>query len=298
MFSTLSSLFFTLLVLALAACGTQPNTPQENLAPPSTTASSIPAASDAKFLGFVANAFEVDVDGQNYKDLEDFYTQELGRLPKKIQDAGFGPETRIQFEAAIGFADLWNGMSVYVASTEGSGYQGEAKVQRNGSFEITLPLKAMAANYKVRANKRMRVVITGATGRTTYCYNFSAREQSVPFDGESKPIILQHFETTLTRYDCPSASTSEGLVLPPKEATTAPTLSPGASKNEVLSVLGSLGLTIPQSQEWCWDARLSKGEICSIAYIGPCSCSVQFDDKGALLGVNNVQAKFLNVLAW
>jgi hypothetical protein len=248
----------------------------------------------ANFLGFVANAFEVTVDGTVYQDLEDFYTQEMDRLPEKVQAAGYDPSYKIDLEAEIGFSDLWNGMQVYLLSTGKQGYQGQAAVGSNGAFTVTLPDAALNDTFKVRANKRIRVVISNGSEQQNLCYNFSAREKSVQLTENSKPIILDSFDTSLTKYDCPASEVGSGLEVP---SSTVQKLKPGLSKAQVLGILGSVGLTLDSSSKWCWDAFQVK-TVCSTHYVGPCSCSVSYDEKGKLQSIDNIKSTWLDILAW
>lgn len=291
----ISSLVTVPWLLILAACG---DTSQDGAssAPAQAPQPAEAGTSQSKtFLGFVANAFDVTVDGVAYKDLEDFYTKEMDALPAKVQAAGYDTSYKITFDASIGFSDLWYGMQVYILSNSEHGYQGQAAVARNGSFTIDLPTAALNDSYKVRANKRIRVILTNGADTQTLCYNFSAREKSVPFEETGKPIILDTFDTTLTKYDCPSNENSDGLIVPKNTETK---LKPGLSKAQVLGILGSVGLTLKDSQTWCWDDVQTKESICSAHYYYVCSCSVSFSTDGRLVSTENISSKYLDILAW
>ena len=143
------------------------------------------------FYGYIPSAFEVVVDGEPYFDLEDFYTKELLRLPKKVKDAGYSDVYRITFDAEIGFSDLWNDMTVYVVSAETRGYLGESKVSNAGQFEIEFPPEADNANYKIRANKRINVILSSSEEIISLCYNFSAQERSFLLSQAEKLALLK-----------------------------------------------------------------------------------------------------------
>lgn len=169
------------------------------------------------FSGYVLNAFEVSVDGEEYLDLEDFYTKELDRLPVKAAEAGFDASYTITLDAEIGFTDLWLNMDVYVSPVAKHGYQGSSRVNEEGKFAIDLPADAVDEAYRVRANKRIRVLATRGGEIKRFCYNFSAMEKSVPFSDEGKPIILSEFTTSITAYDCVE-SKSSGLEIPVQDS--------------------------------------------------------------------------------
>ncbi len=292
----ISSLITVSWISLLTACGDTSSQDGAASTPAQAPQPSEDETSQSKtFLGFVANAFDVTVDGVAYKDLEDFYTKEMDALPAKVQAAGYDSSYKITFDASIGFSDLWYGMQVYILSNSDHGYQGQAAVGRNGSFTIDLPTAALNDSYKVRANKRIRVILSNGSDTQTLCYNFSAREKSVPFEETSKPIILDSFDSSLTKYDCPTNENKDGLNVPKNTETK---LKPGLSKAQVLGVLGSVGLTIKDSQTWCWDDVQTKESICSAHYYSVCSCSASFSSDGKLVSTENIQSKYLEILAW
>lgn len=170
-----------------------------------------------EFSGYVLNAFEVSVDGAQYVDLEDFYTKELERLPAKAAEAGFDASYSMTLEAEIGFKDLWLNMDVYVSPVAKHGYQGSSRVNEEGKFAVSLPGDAVDETYRVRANKRIRVLATRGDETKWFCYNFSAMEKSVPFSDGGKPIILSEFTTSITAYDCVE-SKSSGLEIPKQDS--------------------------------------------------------------------------------
>ena len=129
--------------------------------------------SKTNFRGYVLSAFAVTVDGREYFDMEDFYTQELAALPEKVAEAGYeGYE--VQLDAQLGISDLWHKMAVYVAPEDETGYQGTALVCESGEFTVELPNEATGVFYKVRANKRINVILSKDDDLKTFCYNFSA----------------------------------------------------------------------------------------------------------------------------
>jgi hypothetical protein len=162
--------------------------------------------------GSVVSAFPVTVDGMPYPDLENFYTQELKRLPEKVRAAGFDDSYKVEFNANVGFTDLWNGMSVFVLANGKTGAQAMTYVNGDGSFKTYLE-PGSENNFKVRAVKRISIILTKEKETKQICYNFSAKEQSVHFSEKSNPIILNDFTSDITSYKCESSGET-GLQIP------------------------------------------------------------------------------------
>jgi hypothetical protein len=215
------------------------------------------------FSGFIGGAFPISVDGVNYDDSEDFFTQESARLPEKVAAAGYNSEWSVRFDAAIGFSDLRANMVVYIAPNARKGYQGEGTVGSAGAFNISLPKEAVDTVYQVRAVKRIHVVLTKGDETKRFCYNFSAVDKSVNFSDREKPIILDSFATKITTYACAS-STSGGITVPSAANSIAQTaegqivgkLVKGDSKADVLSKWGnadSVSVNVSNSTtEWIY----------------------------------------------
>ena len=152
--------------------------------------------------GYVSGAFAVTVDGVPYDDMEDFYTVERQNLPARVARSGYDATWNVRLDAAIGFQDLWHDMIIYMSPLAGSGFQGQARVGENGYFALKVPARGRDHDYRVRANKRIGIVLTRGEETRRICYNFSAVEQQVPLHADTLPIALEHFETSITTYDC------------------------------------------------------------------------------------------------
>jgi hypothetical protein len=254
------------------------------------------------FRGYVAGAFELTVDSVKYQDMEDFYTQELTRLPGRVYAAGYDESYDVTLAAEVGLSDLWHHMTVYMAPVEQRGYQGEAKVEKGGEFSISLPIDATSASYQVRANKRIAVLLRQGSEQISICYNFLALDKSVLFDEKEKPIILDKFETRITKYAC-DAEAESGLEIPapPKarDPYTGVRLEKGMSKQEVLGILGEDNLSINPYGTWCYgESGLDNIRQCEEQYKSSCSCSVSFDDAGLLDYQDNINTEYLDVFSW
>lgn len=165
--------------------------------------------------GYVVSAFSVTVDGKSYGDLEDFYTQELNRLPERMKAAGFDDTYTFEFDAKVGFEDLWHNMTVYILAAGKNGYQARTYVNDQGGFKTYLPLSQSDAEYHVRANKRIGIRAKSGSDVRLFCYNFSAREKSARFTKPVNPVILDDFTTEITAYQCKPEAES-GIVIPEK----------------------------------------------------------------------------------
>ena len=267
----------------------------------------------ALFKGYVSNGFEVTVNGETFRDLEDFYTAELGKLPAKAVEAGYAGYSAV-FEAEIGFKDLWKGMDIYLAPEEDKGYQGQSSVGVDGGFEVELPAEGLEESYKVRANKRISLILEKDGERVTLCYNFSALEKSVLLSERDKPIILKDFESHLTAYACemkaekteleiPDAAeggdTEEAVESPAKAAVGAShKMKPGDTKAVVLAAYGSGGLVLDDGR-WCY-GRVSNvvNKLCAVSYANTCTCYLDFDESGGLVEHHNIKSEYLDILAW
>ncbi|MBF0442392.1 MAG: hypothetical protein HQK54_10850 [Oligoflexales bacterium] len=85
-----------------------------------------------QFRGYVVNAFSVTVEGTEYLDMEDFYTQATNHLPEKVKNAGHDSTYKASFKAQIGLRDLWNNMDVYISTDNSAGYRGYSTVKSDG----------------------------------------------------------------------------------------------------------------------------------------------------------------------
>lgn len=152
--------------------------------------------------GSVSGAFEVTVDGVAYQDMEEYYGYALKDLTNKVGALGYNGY-EVKFEAAIGFKDLTDEMTVYVQTLGNRGFQGVTSVGSDNNFKIELPEDA-AGEYQVRANKRIGIKLKKDNNYKSFCYNFSAKSVNVLFDNIQKPVILQDFFTSITQYSCSS----------------------------------------------------------------------------------------------
>jgi hypothetical protein len=296
------SLFFVWVLLGCGASDNNENEPETTYASdPGQPGNELEGNQDEVFAfqGFVVNAFSVTVDGQEYPDMETFYTEELGRLPEKVTAAGYDGGYDVDFRAQIGFRDLWQGMTVYIAADQSAGYQGEAQVAHGGEFSIDLPKDAQGATYRVRANKRIQLVLTKTNDIVTLCYNFSALERSVSFSNQSQPIILDTFETRLTRYECESENDSQGVSIPGNEQESTTKLSYGMSKAQVLQILGADGLVIDTDNRWCWHPSGFEAHTnCAVNVAASCQCYIDFADDDTAIAQYNINSDMLDILSW
>jgi hypothetical protein len=286
--------YLCMMIFFIVACGTLPSkedqsSPQQNNAAPS----------EAVFRGYVNSAFELTVDGEKYNDMEDFYTKELARLPNKVLAAGYDSSWKPMFDARIGMNDLWQDMKVFISPVTKRGYQGEGTVGRAGSFSITLPPSALDSEYKVRAVKRITVVLTKENEKIRICYNFSGSEKSVSFSDREKPIVLDAFVSAITAYECQVAET--GIKIPTKPGENpgnSTKLRKGATKDDTVSVLGIQNLFVASPARWCWTKADAKADVCANISYEKCQCSVEFDENGKVTSQQNIRGDLLDLSTW
>ena len=264
---------------------------------PAETVVTPPEPTSLSFKGYVGGIFGIRVNDVDYEDMEDFYTQELAELPAKVAEAGYEGYD-IRFNANVGFKDLWKGMDIYIAPVEKRGYQGKALVGSDGSFTVTLPPDATDNSYQIRANKRISVILRKETS-VTLCYNFYAKEMSVSFADQEKPIVMTEFHSKVTAYSCGDGAISSGGVTIPavqrvKEYTK---LALGMSKAETQESLGDESLVVQSDTKWCW-AGTTVPEVCAVSGLSSCQCSVGFDEDGLVIEQSNIKAVYLDLTTW
>lgn len=166
--------------------------------------------------GSVSSAFNITVDGQNYTDSEDFYTQQLDVLTSEKEANGYA-DYKLTFDAQLGLNDLKDGMTLQAEGIGDTGYAGETIIINDGTFELRFPSEAEDEILNIRATKRIGVILTSTKGENIYwCYNFYAKKE-IELKANGKPIILRHFETKLTKYKCEGRKTSSLSI--PKNAS-------------------------------------------------------------------------------
>lgn len=219
---------YVVAMLSLTGCGQEEGTCPDTIVDQNTSpdkedckyqrAGSLPtptstATNTVTIRGSITAAFAIEVDGEEYSDAEEYYSNAISEMRTKVDAAGYKGYA-VKLNAVVGFNDLTNGMTVYVQTTSERGYQGVTTVGRDNNFILELPSDA-AGDYKIRANKRVTVILT-ATDKVPvmYCYNLSANVISVPFKVSDKPVILKSFSTSLTRYSCEATESRPTLPVP------------------------------------------------------------------------------------
>ena len=275
----------------IISCGAQSENSEND------DAASLNSTDFIEFAGFVGGVFEIEVDGINYADSETYYTEEMNKLPEKLEQAGYvGYE--FELDAEVGFEDLWNSMTVYISPTDKQGFQGRSEVNREGAFAITLPAEANDQYYKVKANKRINLILTKGDEVKKTCFNFSAIDKSVPFSDSQKPIVLTEFVTRISAYEC-TVNAGTGIEIPENEGRSDyGQISKGMSKSEVLKELGDDFLIVESSNKWCWNKATDTAPVCSSYNSDNCQCSVTFDEDGLATSQTNIKSSYLDIVSW
>jgi len=154
----------------------------------------------------------ISVNGKQYKDSEDFYTQELARLQQQVKKEY--PQHTLAFDAAVGLKNFKTGMYVFLAAASDSGIASESYVDSSGKFSFAIGSEVdNKSQYLLRATKRIGLRLTKGTEVIAWCYNMYAEKEIAL---ESSPVILRNFETVVTEYQC--SEPSEGISLPTNES--------------------------------------------------------------------------------
>lgn len=162
--------------------------------------------------GSISGAFDVVVDGQHYSDIEAYYTAEVDRLATRVAKAGY-EDYKAEFDAKLGSKDLTQGMTVFMIVSNGRGEAGKAYVGYDDTFFFRLPSATEDGSYRIKAVKRVSIVLTKDKEVKRFCFNFSALGQTEIIERKSEPVILSTFESSVTKYACSQLDES-GLVIP------------------------------------------------------------------------------------
>ena len=214
------------LVLGLSpACGTdQTKVPKNQTADTSdqgTTSSDLTSTTNPFVVNGYVSPINISVNGTQYKDSEDFYTQEVARLTNEVHQKY--PGYSLYFDATVGLQDFKEGLTVFLVASGDTGMAGESSVDSNGKFTFNLPADVdKTALYTLRATKRIglrlvKAASTDTTATTTsstdsstagdtisWCYNLFAENDQLSLSNKS--FILRTFTTTITSYQCETDS--------------------------------------------------------------------------------------------
>ena len=307
------------LTMILASCGTNENDACSLGIKCAADKQATEATTDFVVRGSVSPAFELTVNGESYSDIEDYFTQESARLPDKVVDSGY-EGYKVRFDAAIGFNDLTQGMTVYISSKEKRGYQTKTLIAKNDTFAAKLPKEAAGDTYQIKANKRISVILTKGLEVKKFCYNFAAVDLEVAYEVIDKPIILSNFKSSLTTYECKQDVGSDSLKIPdnstsPAEYTTVPKttakviiydsirdmLSLGVNFSTFAIEFSKLGSAMTRTQNSGWtmygEKFITKFTYDYLEGSGLCeseSCLIVVDSKNKVIFQSGVRIEYLN----
>lgn len=162
--------------------------------------------------GSISGAFDVIVDGEHYNDIEAYYSAEIERLGERVSEAGY-EDYSSELDAKLGFKDLTRDMMVYLSPANGRGTAAKAYVNYDDSFFFRLPSMTADGTYRLKAVKRISIVLTKDDEIKKFCFNFSAQAEVELIESKAEPIVLTDFESSVTKYSCEQAEKS-GLDIP------------------------------------------------------------------------------------
>lgn len=205
--------------LALSACGQsncKSGEEKNDIGECKSSLASDGQSSVRSISGSISGAFDVIVDGESYSDIEAYYSAEIDALPARIEALGYA-DYSVKLDAKIGFKDLTNNMMVFISPASGrDGYATKGYVGSDDKFNFVLPAYAPDSSYRVKAVKRIALILTSETEVKKFCFNFKTVEaQADLIEGKSSPVVLNKFESSLTQYDCDQADAKDGIT-PPK----------------------------------------------------------------------------------
>ena len=157
--------------------------------------------------GYVS-PINISVNGKQYKDSEDFYTQEMVRLQADVKKeyAGY----TLSFDAAVGLKNFKTGMYVFLVAENDNGVASESYVDGTGKFSFMFDNKVdKKTMYTLRATKRIGLRLTKGQEVIQWCYNMYAEKEMAL---ETSPVVLRNFATAVTQYQC--SDYNDGIQLP------------------------------------------------------------------------------------
>lgn len=163
--------------------------------------------------GSIDSAFQLTADGLLYPSIESFYSYEVDFLQGQADEGGYAGWSS-NFTAQLGLNDLKHGLDVYAQDMSGEGFSGSSVVRMDGTFVVPVTTGDTTNEYALRVNKRITYTLTSPDGKESvkWCWNFSGEADQV---GINKPIIVNTFSSTLTKYQC--ADTQSGTIITPRK---------------------------------------------------------------------------------
>jgi len=162
--------------------------------------------------GYVS-PINVSINDKNYRDSEDFYTQEVVRLKAEVKKQY--PDYDLFFDAEIGLKDFKRNLQAFLVSSSDTGVASESEIDSTGKFSFNLPPEIdTTVSYTLRASKRIGLRLVKDNDVVAWCYNLSAENQ-IALDG--KPVVLKRFTTLITSYKCEEQRQNNGISLPAEE---------------------------------------------------------------------------------
>ena len=195
------------------SCGTSDqlkNSAAKDTTPTPTTQTTDLASQSFVMTGYVS-PININVNNKQYKDSEDFYTQEVAQLTSDIQKKY--PGYSFYFDATVGLEDFKEGLSVYLVASGATGIASESSVDSTGQFTFNLPPNVdKQAMYTLRASKRIGLILTKENEPTiTWCYNLYAQNQ---INLTNNQFILRDFQTVITSYQCQQEQNASSITIP------------------------------------------------------------------------------------
>ena len=247
------------------------------------------------FKGYLGGVFEITVDGVKYDSSEDWYNKEIEKIPARLAEAGY-PDAEFQFDAEVGLDDFAYDTKVNLQSQGGTGWAGSSQVVPNdGSYEIKLPEGAFG-RYQLKTVKRVSLTVNGDK---KFCYNFLGLAKDYDLNPESRPIIIEEFETKLTAYKCSAHTVDDnGVLIPVMTGIVKIPLRKGDTKVFVRDSLGEPDdYTITgTSSKWLYRGLSNTTE--DARFYNSAYCEINFDYNDKLSSVKHCNNAVQDYMDW
>lgn len=157
------------------------------------------------FEGYIQRAFDIRVNSVEFLDSEDFYSRFIDELVLQERWQQSLVLATIEVEGEYGVDTFGSHAKAFLVSESENGSAFEATANRDAKFKIKIPGEAVGDTYKLRVLWRIGLRIETEEEVFHYCYQLHGRKSGIEITEENKSVIVDQFETQLTKYKCDDA---------------------------------------------------------------------------------------------
>jgi hypothetical protein len=217
------------LPLLLISCGTADLQPKDE-GGTSTESTQTTSTDKLNFEGYVQTAFEIRVDGVEFRDTEHFYTRFRQDLITPNYPEYEGKDIEILGE--YGHNAFGARSPVYMSPMSDSGHQFYAVTDTERHFKVVVD-KAGTERYRAKIMLRIGLQIEDQK----YCYLLHSTINEIVFK-QGMPIIFDEFETQLNAWECEDAP--EPIEIPSEGGVSNGSAIPGAPEVGTNNITGTI----------------------------------------------------------